>query len=148
MVNKDDYYIQIAEVVATRSKCVSLQVGAVLVKDDRIISTGVNGTPRGFINCNEKFKERCDEHHHWSLKFEVHAESNALLQCDVSLRDTELYCTHSPCFNCIKHVIAAGVTRVVYKERYHRFTDAEFEEIETFCKQNNVLYIQLEEEQC
>lgn len=111
-------YIQIASVVAQRSKCVKLQVGSVICLDDRIISTGYNGTPSGFKNCNEVFADDLTGHSDWSADFEIHAEMNALMfaaKIGIATNKSTLYCTHIPCHNCLKHIIQAGISRVVYK---------------------------------
>ena len=105
------YYLDVAEAIAKRSKCVSLQVGCVLVKDDQIISTGINGTPETYINCKTKFEgcssEHIKQHHHeWSSKYEIHAEMNAIVRAGQSVKGAVAYCTHSPCFNCTKHLLA------------------------------------------
>ena len=76
----DKNFIKIAQELATASKCVSKQVGAVIVKDGRILSTGYNGTPSGFTNCNEHWKGKyTPEHHEWSKTYEIHAEMNAII---------------------------------------------------------------------
>jgi dCMP deaminase len=132
--------MSIAHDVATDSKCVSLQVGCVLVKDGHIISTGVNGTPKGYVNCNSVWSCRCPEHSAWSEKFEIHAEMNAIGFCPVSVEGSTAYVTHSPCFPCVKHMIAFGIKHIIYAERYYRSTDAEIEEIEEFCRVKQVSY--------
>lgn len=122
----DKRMLKIAEIVASSSKCVSYQVGAILVKDKRIVSTGYNGTPQGYINCCQVFDKDNfirEEHSKWSELYEIHAESNALLfaaKNGVSTNDTTLYCTLSPCFNCSKHIVQAGIKRVVYSKKYDR----------------------------
>ena len=72
----DTVYMEMAHSLAKLSKCVRLQVGCLLVKDGRVLSTGVNGTPSGYTNCNEAEYE---EHHAWSLRHEIHAELNAVI---------------------------------------------------------------------
>ncbi len=137
-----NFYPEIAKVIATRSKCVSLKVGCILVKDDKIISTGFNGTPKGFINCCDKFpKGRHKDHHDWSQKYEIHAEMNALLRCDTDTTNAVAYITHSPCANCAKHLIAAGVKTIHASERYPKATAEDIINLEVFCDKMGVIFI-------
>lgn len=120
--------MDVAERTAKESNCVKLQVGAVAVKDNRIVSQGYNGTVSGFLNCSEKFgkidfslKENKDLHHNWSSSFEVHAEMNVIsfaAKNGISLENSTIYCTHSPCNNCLKHLIQTGVKKVIFKHDY------------------------------
>ena len=121
----DDYFLKIADVVATRSSCAKRRVAAVIVKDRRIISTGYNGTPRGTRNCSEGGCERClslapsGTNLHDCLC--SHAEENAIVQAafhGVSLRGATLYVTMSPCLICSKMIINAGLAEVVYRTSY------------------------------
>jgi dCMP deaminase len=117
MIN-DKIFINIAKEIASASKCVSKQVGAVIVKEGRILSTGYNGTPAGFQNCCEYWNgEYTKEHHEWRKTYEIHAEMNALMNAlysGVSLKDSTLYVYGLPvCPSCTKCVIQAGIKRVV-----------------------------------
>jgi len=125
MVNKqilnDKMYIDIAKVIAKRSYAERSKVGAVLVKDTNILSYGFNGTPYGFNN----ICEYTDFHvigGVGSTKPEVlHAETNAIAKVATSTQSSEgstLYVTLSPCFDCAKLIIQAGIKRVVYSEPY------------------------------
>lgn len=109
-MNWDEYYLNVAEVISQKSKDPSTKVGCVIVsKDNYIISTGYNGFIKG---CNEDF-----------MTFEkplkdlmsVHAEMNALISANQSLKGATVYCTHASCENCLKHLIQAGVAEIVYK---------------------------------
>lgn len=152
MCNKfDKKYLQMAEIWATNSYARRSRVGALLVKDNQIISDGYNGTPKGFDNCCEKevecdvdwdefgsldggaaicatYKNNCSRcpHHYLVTKPEVlHAEANAITKVaksNYSSDGSTLYVTLSPCFQCAKLIIQAGIKRVVYKEQY-RDTD-------------------------
>lgn len=128
----------IATAVASDSKCVSLQVGCVIVKDGHIISTGRNGTAKGDVNCCDKFSERGPEHSAWSEKFELHAEVNAVVYCETSIKGSVAVVTHSPCFPCVRTLVAAGVKGVYYIERYYRQSDEDFAEAEEYCKRMGV----------
>lgn len=119
----DEYFMKIASVVATRSTCLRHQVGSVIVRDKRIISTGYNGAPTGLPHCLEigcpregvesgTYHERCRA---------VHAEQNAIIQAaihGVSTVGSTLYCTHQPCVLCAKMIINAQIERVVYGISY------------------------------
>lgn len=128
MKNYSSLFMDIAERTAIESNCVKYKVGAVVVKDNRIILQGYNGTTSGFLNCSEKFKgvdilldENKELHHKWSSAFEVHAEMNIICYAakkGISLENTTIYCTHTPCNNCLKHLIQAGVKNVIYKHDY------------------------------
>jgi len=128
MKNYSSLFMDIAERTAIESNCVKYKVGAIIVKNNRIILQGYNGTISGFLNCSEKFKdldlsseENRELHHKWSMAFEVHAEMNVISYAakkGISLENTTLFCTHSPCNNCLKHLIQSGVTNIIYKYDY------------------------------
>jgi len=119
----DDYYTSITYVVASRSSCIRRQVGALIVMEHRIISTGYNGTPFGVPNCDEGGCPRCNsavaslEGYDWCLC--VHAEQNAIVLAarqGTSTNGAEIYATHRPCFGCLKELIQAGIKKVTYAE--------------------------------
>jgi dCMP deaminase len=120
-MNRDQLYMDLASVVAQQSKCKRAQVGAILVKGVNVIAIGYNGTPSGF--CNDCEKE------HETLPEVLHAESNAIAKCARSTSSAEgstLYCTLSPCFECCKLIVQAGISKVVYKDRYRDFNRCEY----------------------
>jgi dCMP deaminase len=120
-MNKDQLYMDLASVVAQQSKCKRAQVGAILVKGVNVIAIGYNGTPTGFCNDCEKEDETLPE--------VLHAESNAIAKCARSTSSAEgsiLYCTLSPCFECCKLIVQAGIAKVVYKDRYRDFNRCEY----------------------
>lgn len=117
--------MSIAQMVSTRSTCLRRKVGAVLVKDKRIISTGYNGPPSGLkhpeeVGClREKLGVPSGERH--ELCRGLHAEQNAIIQAalhGVSTKGSVLYCTHCPCSLCVKMLINAGIVKVIYREGY------------------------------
>ncbi len=117
----DEYFMSIARVVASRSNCVKRMVGAILVADRRIISTGYNGTPRGVVNCNEGGCPRCAGGAEAGTALDEclcsHAEENAITQSayhGVTVRDATIYTTFCPCLMCTKMIINAGIQEVVY----------------------------------
>jgi len=121
----DEYFLEIAKLVATRSTCLRRQVGAVLVKDKRVLSTGYNGAPSKLAHCldigclRERMGIPSGERH--ELCRGLHAEQNAIIQAayhGVSIKGATLYCTHHPCIICSKMLINAGISRVVYLEGY------------------------------
>ena len=121
----DAYFMNIARVVASRSNCVKRKVAAVVTKDRRIISTGYNGTPRGVRNCNEGGCPRCNAFAEGGTRLDEclcsHGEENAISQAayhGISLRDSTLYTTLSPCLICTKLIINAGIAEVVYNADY------------------------------
>ncbi len=121
----DSYFMTIAAVAATRSTCLRRQVGAVIVRDGQIISTGYNGSPKGTPHCAETGCLRARLHIPSGERQEIcrgsHAEMNAIAQAasvGVSTAGASLYCTHSPCAFCTKAIINAGIRRVVYLYSY------------------------------
>lgn len=110
----DKAYLRLAESWAKLSQCNRKQVGAIIVKDEIIISDGFNGTPAGFDNCCENEEGLT----HWYV---LHAEANAILKVAKSTNNCKgatLYLTHSPCRDCSKLVLQSGIKRVVYREAY------------------------------
>ncbi len=145
----DKRFLEMANLVSTWSSCYqdNRQVGAVIVKDKRNMTTGYNGAPAGVESC--KSKEEClrrklnipsgTKH---ELCFAVHAEQNAIAQAaklGISLEGATLYCTHQPCVICCKIIINAGIKRVVYQ---HGYPD-EFS-LQLF-KEANIEIVQMEE---
>lgn len=114
----DEYFLEITEMVATRSTCDRAFVGCVLVNEDnRIISTGYNGSITGNKHCDEVGHTMRDGH----CIATIHAEMNALLYCakeGISVKDCICYVTHFPCLNCTKSLIQAGISKIYYKEAY------------------------------
>ena len=121
----DEYFMQLTEVVKTRSTCLRRQVGAVLVKDNRVLATGYNGAPKGVPHCEEVGCLREQEHVPSGQRHELcrglHAEQNAIIQAavyGVSTPGSTIYITHQPCSLCARMLINAGVVRVVYQGDY------------------------------
>jgi len=113
----DSYFMKIAEDVALRSTCDRAMVGAVLVKDKHIISTGYNGSPAGLEHCDDVGHLMVDGH----CVRTVHAEVNAIIQAAVfglATRDAVCYVTHFPCLNCTKTLINARISKLIYKNAY------------------------------
>ena len=114
----DNRYLRMACIWSENSYCQRRQVGALIVKDNMIISDGYNGTPSGFENI-------CEDDNDVTLPYVLHAEANAITKIARSgnnSQDSTLYVTDSPCIECAKLIIQAGIKRVVYKRAY-RLTD-------------------------
>jgi dCMP deaminase len=123
-LSKDKYFLNLAQVVAERGTCPRLKVGTVLVKEDKIISTGYNGAPRGVEHCIEVGCRLVNGH----CSRAVHSEVNSILQAayhGVQTKGSTLYTNYMPCENCTKEIINAGVERIVYKDLYKN-TDQSF----------------------
>ena len=141
----DTNFINIAFEIASASKCVSKQVGAVIVKDGRILSSGYNGTPAGFMNCRDHWDgEYTSEHHEWSKTYEIHAEMNAIIWAarkGISIEGATIYVTLEPCSECSKNLIASGIKRIIYAKSYeHTQSDV----ISKFIEDNGVVIEKLE----
>jgi dCMP deaminase len=139
-IDRDTYYMHLAEAVETGASCLGTQVGALIVLKDRAVSTGYNGTPTGFPNCTDHGCVRC--HDGWLYKqgrqdemsdpnhvsgaaldrcICVHAEQNAFLTAarfGIGLDGATLYTTVSPCFGCLKEAVQVGIARIVYQRWY------------------------------
>lgn len=124
----DARFVQMADTVATWSSCIKgdRHVGAVIVKDKRILTTGYNGASSGILSCVERgeclrVKLNIPSGTRHELCYAVHAEQNAIIQAaklGISVDGATLYCTHQPCVICAKMIINAGIKRVVYKYGY------------------------------
>ena len=121
----DEYFMSMAHLVSTRSTCLRRKVGAVLVKEKRILTTGYNGSPRGLKHCSEVGCTRMEHDVPSGQRHElcrgVHAEQNAVIQgalFGISVKGATLYCTNFPCSLCAKMMLNAGITEIVYCEDY------------------------------
>jgi dCMP deaminase len=123
----DEYFMGVAELAAQRSTCLRRHVGAVIVKDRHIVSTGYNGAPRGLVHCGDReggcLRQQLGvpsgEKH--ELCRALHAEQNAIIQAaslGQSIENATIYVTNQPCAICAKMIINAGIKRIVVKEGY------------------------------
>lgn len=124
-ISLEEYFMKIAHVVAERSTCFRNNVGAVIVKNKHIVSTGYNGAPRGIEHCLDIGCYRKEHNVPSGQKHElcraVHAEQNAIIQASLngaSTEDAVLFCTHSPCIICAKMIINAKIKKVYYANEY------------------------------
>jgi len=121
----ESYFMDITKLVAKRSTCLRRTVGAVIVKDKRVLTTGYNGAPSGIRHCldvgclREQMKVASGERH--ELCRGIHAEQNAIIQAafhGVSIRGATLFCTNLPCSICAKMLINAGIVQIIYLDGY------------------------------
>lgn len=138
----DQYFMEIAELVASRSTCLRRKVGAVIVKERRILTTGYNGAPRGLAHCEVtgclREKLGIPSGKHQELCRGLHAEQNAIIQAamhGISIQNSHIYCTDQPCITCVKMIINAGIVKIFYLKSYpdelarKLLLEAEIEEI-------------------
>ncbi|KAK0547542.1 Deoxycytidine monophosphate (dCMP) deaminase [Tilletia horrida] len=121
----DHYFLSLCSLASLRSNCMKRRVGAVLVRSNRVLSTGYNGTPRGMKNCNEGGCARCNGGAPGGARLDeclcLHAEENALLECGRErggAEGTVLYCNTCPCLRCAVKIVQTGVREVVYELDY------------------------------
>ncbi len=122
----DGRFMELTEQVGSWASCLRRKVGAIIVRDNRVMATGYNGAPAGIVSCVERGKCLRIENNIPSgtraeICYAAHAEQNAIIQAakfGVEIDGATLYCTHQPCVICAKMIINAGIKRVVYKEGY------------------------------
>jgi len=139
-----EYFMDITRLVANRSTCLRRKVGAILVKNKRILATGYNGVPSGIEHCEvvgclrEKMSVPSGERH--ELCRGLHAEQNLIIQAafhGIAINESILYCTNKPCVICTKMIINAGITKIYYEDGYD---DTLSEEM---CAEKNVELLRL-----
>ena len=116
-VSWEQYFMNIAKEVATRSTCNRKHIGAVIVRDKNILATGYNGSIRGLAHCDDAGHEMENDH----CVRTIHAEANAIVQSarnGVRIENSEIYVTASPCYDCFKMIANAGITAIYYAEFY------------------------------
>lgn len=123
--DNDTYFMRMAELVATRSTCLRRNVGAVVVKEKRVLTTGYNGAPKGLRHCAEVGCVRLSNNIESGTRHElcrgVHAEQNAVIQAayfGVSIKDSTIYTTNYPCVMCAKILVNAGIREIVFGDDY------------------------------
>ncbi len=121
----DEYFMKITEVVSERATCVKRSVGAIIVKENRILSSGYNGAPKGMAHCGEAGCIRKEMGVASGQRHELcrglHAEQNAIIQAawhGVRIEGGTMYCTYQPCVICVKMMLNAGIKRLVYSGSY------------------------------
>lgn len=137
----DSIYMEMCKILAKRSTCLRLQTSSIIVKNNVVVSVGYNGVPTKQEHCCDFWNrinpyETIDElleseyfynkHHEWSVIHELHGEMNAILfagKHGISLENATLYTLYSPCIQCAKSILTAGITKVYYQYLYKRNTD-------------------------
>jgi dCMP deaminase len=121
----NEYFMSVTHLLSTRSTCLRRKVGAVIVKDKRILATGYNGVPQGIKHCSEtgclREKLNIPSGERQEICRGLHAEQNAIIQASrfgISIKDSVLYCTHQPCVTCAKMLINAGVGEIIFSGDY------------------------------
>jgi len=121
----EQYFMQLAHLISTRSTCTRRKVGAVVVKNKRILATGYNGTPSGVRHCSEagclREKLGVPSGQRQEICRGLHGEQNAIIQAatsGTSIKDSVLFCTTQPCVTCAKMIINAGIKQVTYEGAY------------------------------
>jgi dCMP deaminase len=124
----DKRFMEMAQLVATWSSCYqdNRQIGAVIVKNKRVLTTGYNGAPSGYPSCRERGEclRRIKHIPSGTMQefcYAIHAEQNAIVQAaklGVSVEGATIYCTHQPCVICTKLIVNSGIIRIVYREPY------------------------------
>ena len=120
-----DRYMNLTKEISKWSSCLRRQVGAIITVDRRIVATGYNGAPSGIMSCKERnqcMRESVNSGEKLDECLAVHAEQNAIAQAakmGISINNGELYVTTFPCVNCMKQIIASGITRIYYEENYN-----------------------------
>ena len=143
----DKRFMELTELVGTWASCYRRKVGAIIVKDKRVLTTGYNGAPAGISSCVERgecLREKMNipSGTHAETCYAAHAEQNAIIQAarvGCSVEGCTLYCTHQPCVICAKIIINSGISRVVFKDGYpDEFSIRLFEEagvkLEKYCE--------------
>ena len=130
MKDQQKLFLDILDRIAQESHCARRKVACLAVKDNRIIATGINGTPPGFENCDEHFKDADKnseefrvEHHNWCLPIELHSEENLITYAarnGISLEGCDIYISLAPCVSCTRLLAALKPRRVFYKEAYDK----------------------------
>ena len=120
-----EYFMDITRLVARRSTCIRRQVGAIVVKDKRILATGYNGVPTGLAHCEDtgciREQNNIPSGQRHELCRGLHAEQNTIIQAafhGISISGATLYCTTLPCSICLKMLINAGITAIIYEQGY------------------------------
>lgn len=132
--NWDNYFITMAHLTSLRSNCIKRKVGAIVVKENKVLSMGYNGTPTDMTNCIDGGCKRCtnttESGKDLDLCMCLHAEENAIMFLSrEDLRDSTLYCTLNPCIGCLKKIIQCKIKKIVYKNEYNNTIDSSCKEL-------------------
>lgn len=135
MSEKTEWLMDLAKDISKRSTCAKIKVGAIIVKEGRIVLVGYNGSAPGREHCEDHFDGSkpnwntfLKEHHIWSIKNELHAEINAIIfaaKHGISIDNCTMYITHMPCTICSKYIVQSGIRKVYYNKDYDGITDCD-----------------------
>lgn len=145
-------FLKMAKELSTLSHCVSFQVGCLFVRDNRIIASGINGTPTSSKNCSDVFDKNNfdrEKHHQFSKRYEVHAEQNVFLMSNregISLKDSIAYLTLSPCFDCAKMLAQLPVKAIYYIDEYDKSMNSE-KNLKEYFEEFKIIYEQIDLEE-
>lgn len=121
MRNKSEWLMRFAVLASEMSTCARIKVGAVIVKNNRVISFGYNGSAPGRKHCIDRLWVDFHDHHEWALRNEIHAEMNAILFAakeGIAINGSDMYVTHFPCTSCAKYIVQVGIKRLFYLKDY------------------------------
>lgn len=139
----EEIFLNLAKSLALRSHCVRKKVGAVLTKENRIVSIGYNGPPAGTYNCDEKWPQTgCKPQYNGGCSLAVHAEENAIIYATkekISLENTILYITLSPCLPCARLIFSCGIKKVIFIDKYSDYKPTATEEGIEFLQEFGVI---------
>lgn len=142
----NDIFMNLASNIAAKSHCIKNQVGAVLTKNNRVISIGYNGPPAGTYNCNEKWPNTgCPSSTRGGCSLAIHAEQNAIMYAlnnNTTIAESTIYITLSPCLPCAKMIFLAGITKVIYLYSYAEYKKIDVDEGIQFLKEFSIETVQ------
>ncbi len=130
-LDDDKIFITLALAISKKSKCIKRQVGAVIAKMGRVVSTGYNGPPAGYHNCNRDFEDGCPRTSNSGCLYALHAELNAVVfayKNNIDLTGSTIYITLSPCIDCAKLIYIAGIKKVIFLYKYSEYKKLDREE--------------------
>lgn len=138
----DHIFMKLAVDISKKSHCIKKQVGAIIAKDTRIISTGYNGPPAGTYNCDEDWPNKgCPRSLKGGCSYALHAEQNAIIYAyknNIDLHGANLYITLSPCLYCARLIFIAGIKRILFLDYYAEYKEIKIEEGINFLEQFGV----------
>lgn len=137
-ISWNDYFMEMCDLIAKRSTCLRRKIGAVIIKDNRVLATGYNGSPTGITHCGDREggcireKNNIKSGTHHEICYAIHSEANAILQAakyGISIEGATLYCNTRPCSICTRLIINSGIKKVYYRDYYpDEFSDQLFKE--------------------
>jgi len=144
----NDYFMLLAKIVSSRSTCNVVKVGCVLINDKQILSTGYNGSVPGYKHCSDFGDKFCyikesEDILRYNFCLANHAEMNVIAQAaktGVSVKDSVLYTTYSPCLSCMKSLLVAGIRKVYYEKRFLTGNTETDKQLDVYAKENFLIF--------